>query len=129
MRAALLLPALLLSACGPPRDPHGTLEQVRGGVLRAGLVDGAGAAPVEAFAEGLDAGLQTRAGDAHDLIAALERGELDLVAALPASTPFRKIGRTRPFGEKPDRRIWAVRPGENAFLLEANRHLAASPPP
>ena len=90
---ALLALALSPAACDDyPKDPAGTLDRVRGGELRVGLlvdppwVDLSGPAPsgVEvALAEGLAAELGARlnwvsAGEA-DVLEALEQREVDLV--------------------------------------------------
>lgn len=89
--AVALAAAGLLAACDVPRDPEGTLERVRGGTLRVGVADAppwvvAGEPPggiepelVRRFAAELGAEVVWRRGAAHELIAALERYELDLV--------------------------------------------------
>lgn len=131
MRAALAILLIApVAACDLPRDPHGTLESVQGGTLRAGLVaaepdEAKDLARLEAFAASLNAELQVRTGGSHDLVEALENGELDLVASLPKSTPFATVGFSAPFdGPDEKKRVWAVRPGENGFLLKADRFLA-----
>ena len=85
--ALLLLPV----ACGIPRDPEGTLDRVRGGVMRVGITEhppwtilgeeptGAEVELVESFAGDLAADVEWVEGSHGELLAALERRELDLV--------------------------------------------------
>ncbi|WP_022698672.1 hypothetical protein [Euryhalocaulis caribicus] len=129
MRILLLVLGLGLAACGAPRDPHSTLKAVEGGQLRAGLVAGVAGladdrAKLQALASEMDAELVTQTGDAHALMRKLERGELDIVASLPKNTPFMKAGFSHPAGPRaaPDAKppVWAVRAGENAWLLRVN---------
>lgn len=133
----LLLPALLLSACGLPKDPGNTLQTVQGGTLRAGLIEGqpsidANRAQLERFAGELQAELVIERGAAHELMHKLEKGELDIVASLPKNTPFKHAGYTHPVGPKPreDAKppVWAIRKGENAFLLRINQFLMPEGP-
>jgi polar amino acid transport system substrate-binding protein len=89
--AALLL--LLAASCDLPRDANGTLDRVRGGTLRVGLVEhapwatetedgprGVDVRLVEAMAAELDADVEWTWGTLTDLFDAVERRELDLVA-------------------------------------------------
>jgi polar amino acid transport system substrate-binding protein len=118
MRAALLIvPLIALAGCGLPRDPERTAEKVRQrGEIRVGVSE---AAPwirrvsqtANAEASGVEAELirelarregvkvRWRWGTLEEHFAALESGQLDLVAgALSESTPWsKKIGVTRPF--------------------------------
>lgn len=104
-RTLLLLLALLLAApaCGMPQDdPEGTTERVRGGVLRAGLVEhppwvvdadgdphGVEVRIIEAFADELDAEVEWHAGTEAEVLGALELRELDVVAGgLLAVSPW-----------------------------------------
>ncbi len=89
-------PALLVvagAACGIPRDPRGTLDRVRGGTMRVGVaarapwVVLAGAEPagveprlLRTFARALGARIAWTPGAESELMEALERGELDVVA-------------------------------------------------
>lgn len=126
--------ALLLAGCDLPKDPEGTLQEVRGGTLEVGILPGNGEAErqdraiVAALAEALDAEPAFRAEDAHALFHALHEGQLDLViGGLPSSTLFvAKAGLSREAGPlyrpgEADKRVLAVRQGENAFLMEVNR--------
>lgn len=108
---ALLL--ALLAACGIPRDPDGTLERVRGGTVRVGVVhdppwaslpaDGEayGIEPhlVRTLAAGLDAEIEWVAGGESALLRALEEGQLDLVVGgLTAANPHgATLALTRPY--------------------------------
>jgi polar amino acid transport system substrate-binding protein len=83
--------ALLTVGCGIPRDPEGTLERVRGGLMRVGITEhppwtvlddaptGVEVDLVEGFARLLDAEIEWFPGSEHDLLTALHRRELDLV--------------------------------------------------
>src|SRR5687768_9532904 len=94
MRAvSLTVLVILLAGCGTiPRDPEGTLDRVRGGVLRAGFTvahpwatgpesgpDGIEVDLVEAFAEELGATVEWTEGSEAELFEALEVRALDLV--------------------------------------------------
>jgi polar amino acid transport system substrate-binding protein len=109
---ALVALALLLCACGLPRDPDGTLERVRNGVLRVGATQrppwlvavGTGATGVEArliesFAASLGARVRWHWGSGEEHLAALAAGQLDLVAGgLEQESPWaRRVGTTRPY--------------------------------
>ena len=97
-----MLAALALAACGLPRDPDGTLDRVRGGTLRAGLIEhppwasGEAGEPtgvevelLEALAEGLDAEVRWTTGTESELIESLELGELDaVVGGLTVDSPW-----------------------------------------
>ncbi len=116
-----------------PRDQRGASEAIaRADEIRAGY----SAAPEDVTAERewlarlgqqKGAAVSEIRGDAHDLVDALRRGDIDLIIGLPAKTPFKKeIGLSRPYGDpqNPDRkRAWAVRPGENAWLYDVDRLL------
>jgi polar amino acid transport system substrate-binding protein len=97
-----MLAALALAACGLPRDPDGTLDRVRGGTLRAGLIEhppwassragepaGVEVELLEGLAEDLDAEIRWTTGTESELIEALELGELDaVVGGLTADSPW-----------------------------------------
>src|SRR4051812_43190420 len=81
-------------ACGLPRDSEGTLDRVRGHVLRAGVaahppwdsvsagqVSGVEPRLIDALARGLGARAVFRVGTEAELVDALEHRDLDLVAA------------------------------------------------
>lgn len=153
MSRRISLPLLLLAVagCDLPRDPEGTLERVRGGTLRAGVVPnppwvvveagrvrGVEPALVRRFARSLDARIEWVAGTESELLERLETRDLDLVAGgLTRSNPWgSRVGLTRPYpapsGYAPgERRVLAVPPGENAWLVRLERflHRRASPEP
>jgi polar amino acid transport system substrate-binding protein len=112
--ATVVLAAVALSACGLPRDPHGTLDRVRGGTLRAGLIEhppwasseagepsGVEVELLEGLAEDLDAEVRWTTGTESELIDALELGELDaVVGGLTADAPWSsKAAFTAPYLE------------------------------
>lgn len=140
--AALLTLALTACSATIPTDPDGTLDSVRGGVLRVGvspsppwtdLPDGPEGEPagtevelVEELASTIDAEVQWAAGGEEELIGQLERGELDLViGGLTAQSPwvekaaltYRYTETTGPDGAKV-LHVMAAPMGENAFLVE-----------
>lgn len=147
--AGMVVTALALAGCGIqiPADPSGTLDTVRGGILRVGvsLNDGfvetgeAGSGEpegpevelIEAFAESLGAEPTWTVGAEEALVRQLERGQLDLVAGgLTDATPWIDMaGVTRPYTEVTDDdgstlKIVMLTPmGENAFLTELETFL------
>jgi polar amino acid transport system substrate-binding protein len=103
---------LFTAACDFPRDAEGTLERVQGGELRVGVsenppwvqlaggrVEGIEPALVRGFAEQLGARIRWIRGTEAELIEALHRRELDLVAAgLKDNTPWSsRLGLSRPY--------------------------------
>ena len=143
-----LLVAGLAAGCSAtiPTDPDGTLERVRGGVLRAGvspnppwtIVSGEDAPPtgteavlVEEFARSLGAEVEWTVGGEEALVGELERGQLDLVVGgLTARSPwsqkaaltYRYTETVGPEGEK-ELHVMAAPMGENAFLVELEHFL------
>lgn len=138
---------MTLVACADlPKDPHGTLEPVRGGVLDVGLledppwvvvdgeeVSGLDVELVRELAAQLDA--EVRFSRRPDALEALAAYELDLVVGrLDDKDPWRhELGFTRPYFDgaicvgrhcpKKNKRVWAVPMGENAMLVEVERFL------
>jgi polar amino acid transport system substrate-binding protein len=107
-----LLGLLLAAGCGLPRDPDGTLDRVRGGVVRIGVsesrpwvvlgssgVGGVEAGLVRDWADGLRARVEWVQGSENELLQALERRELDLViTGLTADSPWSgQVGFTRAY--------------------------------
>jgi hypothetical protein len=141
---ARVLPVLLtaaclcLGSCDLPRDPEQTLSKVASGMLRVGTTGGDSPTQlerklVEQLASELDSTVLYVPGETHELVDALSRGELQLVVSLPASTPFEKhVGFSRTYRD-PARpraeRVFAIRAGENAWLLAVNRQLAKAAHP
>jgi polar amino acid transport system substrate-binding protein len=145
---ALLLLCPVLGCAGRfPADPDHTLDRVTGGVLRVGASPhdpwivwagepeptGREADVVRRFATTLDAEVAWSRGAEEELIARMERGELELVVAgLTAKTPWvDKAAVTKPYAEAigPDgsteQHVLAAPMGENAFLVALERFLEA----
>jgi polar amino acid transport system substrate-binding protein len=90
------------TACGLPRDPDGTLERIRGGTMRVGVIEhppwattaegepaGVEVEVIEALAEALESRVRWTPGSESELIEALELGELDaVVGGLTADAPW-----------------------------------------
>ena len=111
----LLAAAALLAGCDAleafPRDPEGTLERVRGGTLRAGILHappwvealdeprGPEAEIVRTLARELDAEVRWVRGAPDQLLLLLEEHQLDLVAGgfEERSPALAKVGKTRPW--------------------------------
>ncbi len=140
--AAIAVGAVLLAGCTTiPRDPDGTLDRVRAtGVLRAGAspggdlvevdgdaVSGAEVDLVEGFAASVPARVEWRAGGEEELVAALERGELDIIAGgLTDQSPWAdRVALTRPYAAG---HVLAVPMGENATLFALESWLDARRP-
>ncbi|KQR19306.1 hypothetical protein ASF79_15635 [Agreia sp. Leaf335] len=155
LRTGLALVSVLsLCGCGLtiPSDPSGTLDAVRGGVLRAGISPNApfvdvtgvddeptGTEPtgteveaIEAFADHLDADVEWTIGSEEELVRDLEDGELDLVAGgLTDETPWSdKAGVTRSYDDVTDddgsvlKLVMLAPMGENAFISELETFLS-----
>ena len=141
MKPAVLMAFLvgfILAGCDLPRDPEQTLETVQGQELKVGVLKfGENAEKdrpiIERLAASLDAKLTYVDGDAHVLFEDLKRGHLHLViGGVPESTPFgRELGLSKAVGplhgaREEEKRVLAVRPGENAFLLRVNQAIEAA---
>jgi hypothetical protein len=140
LRACCYLTAV--SACGFPRDSDHTLDRVRGGELRVGVtehapwvtmhdnrMDGIEPRLIEELARGLGARPVWRRGAESEILEALHRRELDIVAAgLTDDSPWKgEVAFTHPhFTDTVAGRahVFAVSPGENAFLVHVERFLA-----
>jgi hypothetical protein len=138
--ASLMVACSTLVGCDLPRDPEGTLDRVRNGVLRVGVTphgewveSDAGRPPtgiepalVEDFARQHGATIQWFRGSETEVLTALEEYELDLVVGgLTEDTLWSdRIALSQPYFETENaRHVIAVAPGENAFLLELDRFL------
>lgn len=129
-----------------PADPDGTLDRVSGGVLRVGVspsppwtvlaaeaADPAGIEVdlVEDFAASIGADVEWTPGGEEELMAQLERSELDLVVGgLTASSPWAShAALTYPYTTTTaedgaeEKRVMACPLGENAFLVELESFL------
>jgi ABC-type amino acid transport substrate-binding protein len=127
--------------CNLPRDADGTLDRVRGHVLRVGVVEHppwvvmtgdtpSGIEPelVNRLARELGARPMYRRGSESELLEALERRELDLVlGGLRDDSPWRtRVALTRPYFTERDSsagRVFAAAPGENGWLVHVERFL------
>lgn len=150
VRGLVLVLGVMLSACAVqmPSDPHGTLDHVTGAVMRVGATENSpwveipdgtagevvptGSEPelVENFAASLDADISWMVGSEATLIAAMERGELDMViGGFDDQTLWsKKAATTVPYTEDvgpdgPEKHIMLVRMGENRFLVTLERFL------
>jgi polar amino acid transport system substrate-binding protein len=128
--------------CGVPRDSEHTLERVRAGELRVGvterppwvelhadLVTGVEPALVSELARELRTRATFHRGSESELLEALARGDLDLVAAgLDDRSPWKgRVALTRPYLTDPAtgaKHVLAVRSGENAWLVRVETFLA-----
>jgi membrane-bound lytic murein transglycosylase MltF len=143
---ARLLFAAAATACGLPRDAEHTLDRVRGSVVRVGVtdhppwvqvkddkVDGVEPSLITDLARGLGARPTFRHGSESELLEALHRGELDIVAAgLHDDSPWKaKVALTKPFrtDSAGARHVLALRAGENAWLVHVERYLDSHHPP
>ncbi|BDI22926.1 transporter substrate-binding domain-containing protein [Herbiconiux sp. L3-i23] len=144
--AAALTVALTaaLAGCSIPMDPEGTLASAEGGTLLVGVtengdwvrLDGDEPSGIEPdllrdFASDHDATIEWVEGSEQELIADLERGDLDiLLGGFTDDTPwFDRTGMTRPYAESRDetgaieKHVVLARMGENALLLALDRFL------
>lgn len=109
---AALAAALVLGGCALPKDPEGTLERVRDGTVRVGVVHHEPwALPTGSSAKGVEPELVRRlagdlrarivwvSGSESQLVAALHERELDLVVGgLTTGTPWKKeVALTQPY--------------------------------
>lgn len=136
-----------LAACGDyPRDPDGTLERVRGGTMRVGVIHdppfviAGGDAPrgreadlARSYARTLGARIAWRHAGAGTLMRQLEERRLDaVIGGHVADSPWAAhVSLSRPYrirdeGGRLVRRRVALPPGENAWQVAFERH-ASSP--
>jgi ABC-type amino acid transport substrate-binding protein len=133
------------TACGVPRDADHTLDRVRGHELRVGVTDrppwvelrgdtvrGVEPSLASELAHRLGSRTTFRRGSESELLKALHRGQLDLVAAgLDDTSPWKgRVALTKPYftdvatGTK---HVLAVRAGENAWLVHVETFLSTRP--
>lgn len=147
--SVVLFLGLFLINCGVfPRDSAGTLDRVSGGEVRVGVVNhppwvrveghqvtGIEPTLIERWAQQLDSRVLWRPGAESDLVEALHRRELDVVAAgLQGDSPYgSQVALTQPYLRIQERygstktHVLAVMPGESALLLSLDRFLASQP--
>lgn len=114
MVLGVVLAPALAGGCGLPWDPKGTLDRVRGGVLRVGVIEappwaaveggevrGVEVALVEQMAGEMGARVRWVPGGESALLGALEQFELDLVVGgLDDDSPWEpRVALTRPYYE------------------------------
>jgi len=134
----LLLPSL--AGCDLPRDPDGSLEQIRRGVLRVGVVhnppwavwtavepSGVEPALLRELAARLGARIDWVQGPEQELLKALEQGALHVVVGgFVDDNPWaRQLGKTRPFHTT--RLVVAARPQAPPLAELARAEVAAAP--
>ena len=137
----IILAAAALIACGLPHDAAGSLDRIRGGVLRVGVTEhdpwirhadhgpeGTEVRIIEALARGLHARPVYTWGNEGTILRAVERRELDLaLGGLSTDSPWGAIvAFTAPYddGATPGH-VLALPPGENAWLVYVERALRA----
>ena len=145
--AWVFLSTVFLIGCDAmPRDSAGALNRVRGGELRVGVADHppwvrfenghvAGLEPelIETWAKELGARVNWKRGAEAELIEAMHRRQIDVLAAgLDSKTPYKsELGLTQPYVKVEDRHgskkkhVLAVTPGESALLFSLDQFLAA----
>ena len=102
-RCTSILFLLALTACDLPRDSDGTLDRVRGGTMRVGVV----------------------------IDTPWTKDSAGVIGGLRAPSPWKQqVAFTRPFyvdtlRPRKDEHVLAVAPGENAFLMRVESMLIA----
>lgn len=134
----LIVLTLLLTACGIPRDPEGTLERTQSSHIRVGIAEhqpwtilrdepaGVEVELVEEFARELDADILWVEAPESEILKQVELGRLDLaIAGLTADNPWSaEVSFIQPYftvGE--DEHVMAVPHGENAWIFRLERFL------
>lgn len=138
---AVAMMMMMTTACDLPRDPEDTLEHVRDGVMRVGLVDdppwagrdaqgeprGVEVELTLALAEAMGAEIRWNHGGETRLMAALKRYELDLViGGVDLDSPYReRVAFTRPYYRADEQaHVLALPPGENRWIMAVDAFLA-----
>ncbi len=140
MARSLLVLTLLLTSCGLPRDPEGTLDRVQGKFMRVGVVESAPWTIVEedgdragvevelirGLAAELGAEIEWIDGPEAEIFESIELGNLDLaIGGFTADNPWSsKVSFIQPYftlGE--DQHVMAVPHGENAWIVRVERYL------
>jgi ABC-type amino acid transport substrate-binding protein len=139
LQLLFLATVVLLTSCGLPKDPEGTLERVMGGTMKVGVAqadpwtDTSGDEPagvevelVESFARDLDAEILWMEGGESEILEQVELGHIDLaIAGLTADNPWAsKASFIQPyFTSGADQHVMAVPHGENAWIVRLERFL------
>jgi ABC-type amino acid transport substrate-binding protein len=141
LRPWLVLPLLMLAACGLPHDPEKTSGRVASThELRVGVTDNSpwvnaqsaepsGIEPdlVRQFATRVGARVVWTRGSETSLAQALKHHELDLaIGGFDAKSPWKSIaGVSQPFAETSDKKkhVFLAAPGENRFILTLDTFL------
>lgn len=140
----ILIPLLLVTALGCsdlPRDPERSLERVRENrmmrvgvsesppwITRAAEPGGLEADLIRSLAHAEGARVEWVWGTLEQHYEDLEKFQLDLVAGgITTDSPWKaRLGATRPYVEYAGKKhIVAVPPGENAWLVRVEQHLAS----
>jgi ABC-type amino acid transport substrate-binding protein len=147
LSAALLTAvAVAAQACSAiPRDTKGALDRATGGVLHVGVIEHrpwtivepqriGGVEPqlLDRWASQIGARIEWHRGSIEELVEALERRELDVLAAgFYDTTPYApRLALTQPYLEVEDAHekkralVLAVTPGESALLFSLDKFLA-----
>jgi polar amino acid transport system substrate-binding protein len=126
--------------CGIPRDAAGTLQSLRGGVVRVGIaanspwvidrgrtVDGVEGRLAAAIASSVGATIEWVRLPESELVRALHDREIHLgIGGFDAASPWaEEVAFTRPYLKSPDGKahVLAAPPGENAWLLLLDRQI------
>lgn len=141
MLFALLACSVCISCDALPKDPDGTVERVRGGSFRVGMIASPplpsadrtpAAGKAQRFVEGVAASAEARpevvAGAAEPLLSMLEAGELDLVVGpMTEKSPWMTTVTFLPplekdmTGDGHHQLVAMARNGENAWITLLDR--------
>ncbi len=134
------MPMLLFYSCNNfPADPEKTLESVKDGTLKVGVMlnppftekagddyKGIEADMIKAFAKANNADVQWIGGTEEELFTSLEKYELAVViGGITSKSPRKKqSGFTQPYTERQGKKyVIATPPGENAFTLALEKFI------
>lgn len=143
-KPCLVILALIALGCDMPHDVDGTHAAVTQGKIRVGVSEcepwtaenngeysGIEVELVAELATQLGAESEWHLGSESELFEKLHHGQLDIViGGITEDTPWSDyVGLTRPYAETTGqtvdtkKHVWAVRAGENRWLLELDRFL------
>lgn len=145
LRRIILVAAITVTGCGIPHDASHTLEHVRGGTLRVGIVEndpwvidrgasveGTEGRFVSGVASAIGARIEWVRQPEFELIRALHNREVQLViGGFDNRVPWgREVAFTRPYLKTADGKahVLAAPPGENAWLMLLDEQLARFKP-